>query len=252
MTLDDLRASLYEVHSEQATEGSSYVELRFSPRRFLVSGYSWQEVIGTVSNTVMAMREPEFRIILLLNRDSPESFVAETEAIIESGLPTTFVGLDLAGDEVRFPDVGRFKQCFSTAKKSGLCLTAHAGEFGSEASIWMALDELGAKRIGHGLASVRSHSLLRRLSTDEILMEVSVTSNLATGAIPEIGLHPLPKLLHSGIPVSLNTDVPVYTGATLQDEHRLAGSLLTEIPGWAELVDDASIKHAFRKGCGLA
>lgn len=248
MSLEDLQAFLYELQAEQATEGSSYVELRFSPRRFLINGYSWQEVLSTASNTVMAMRGPEVRLILLLNRDSPKSFVLEAETIIEAGLPPAFVGLDLAGDELRFPDITRFKRCFSIARRSGLCATIHAGEFGSEASIWEALDELGAKRIGHGIASIRSRSLLRRLCADKILLEVSITSNLATGAVSGASIHPLPTLFHSGIPISLNTDVPVYTGASLQDEHRLAGILLRDAPGWSQLIADATIKSAFCKG----
>jgi adenosine deaminase len=247
LSLEDLKDFLLELHTEQAREGSQYVELRFSPRRFIVDGYAWQEILFTVNETVMAMREPEIRTILLLNRDSPESFVREAETIIESGMPPAFVGVDLAGDEIRFPGTSIFRKCFLTAKATGLGVTVHAGEFGGEESIWMALDELGAQRIGHGLASVRSRSLLRRLRTDNILVEVSITSNLATGAIADASRHPLPTLMNWGVPVSLSTDVPVYARSSLQDEYRLANVLLGNIVNWPERMLDSAMRYAFRR-----
>jgi adenosine deaminase len=195
----------------------------------------------------MSMTEPEVRLILLVNRDSPEDFVLEVESTIESGLPPAFVGIDLAGDELRFPDVDPFKRCFSKGAKSGLGVTVHAGEFGGEANIWAALDELGAQRIGHGIASASSRSLLRRLSVDHILMELSITSNLALGAVPSADAHPLPDFMNWGIPVCVNTDVPVYTGASLHDEYDLAGALLRDVPNWFERLSDFSVKYAFRR-----
>lgn len=199
-SLEDLQAFLRELHDEQAHDGCSYVEVRLSPRRFLIDGYHWQDILSPASRTVMSMTEPEVRLILLVNRDSPEDFVLEVESMIESGLPRAFVGIDLAGDELRFPDVGPFKRCFSKGAKSGLGVTVHAGEFGGEANVWAALDELGAQQIGHGIASASSRSLLRRLSVDHILMELSITSNLALGAVPSADAHPLPDLMNWGIP----------------------------------------------------
>lgn len=50
----------------------------------------------------------------------------------------------------------------------------------------------------------------------------------------------------------VNTDVPVYTGASLQDEYDLAGTLLRDVPDWFERLSDFSLKYAFRKNGGIA
>ena len=63
-----------------------------------------------------------------------------------------FVGMDLADDEVAFP-ASPFAPLFQKAKAQGLGITVHAGEpnvKGAARNILVALDELGADRIGHG------------------------------------------------------------------------------------------------------
>src|ERR1039458_8087057 len=47
-------------------------------------------------------------------------------------------------------------------RKSGLHLTAHAGESMGPESVWAALG-LGAERIGHGIAAARDEELMRHL-----------------------------------------------------------------------------------------
>jgi adenosine deaminase len=224
--LDDLREFLLEVHSEQAREGFEYVELRIAPRRLLLDGCVWPDVLATCHETVIQLRAPEIRLILLINRDSSVEVVSECEELITRGLPGAFVGVDLAGDEVLYPDVTKFVGCFNAARDAGLGITVHAGEFGDERSVWTALEELGAERIAHGISTAGSRSLAARLERDNIPVEASLTSNLATGAITSIEMHPLAWLLERNVQVCLNTDVPVYTGASIQDEWRLAASLV--------------------------
>ena len=55
-----------------------------------------------------------------------------------------------------------------------------------------------------------------------IMIDVSVDSNLRTGVILEIAKHPLPLFLKHGLRVSLNTDDPFYFGNTLFSEYRQA------------------------------
>jgi adenosine deaminase len=109
---------------------------------------------------------------------------------------------------------------------AGLGVTVHAGEFGDSGNVWRALDQLGANRIGHGVSVVGCRQLARRLQQDQVLIEVSVTSNVALGAVPAPGSHPLPWLLEQGIPLSLNTDVPLHTGTELAAERQQAVRLI--------------------------
>ena len=163
---------------------------------------------------------------MLLNRDSSEQFVEEVRDVLTAGLPPSFVGIDLAGDEIKYCDVSKFVPAFSEARASGLGATVHAGEFGGPESIWRAIDELGAVRIGHGLAARSDPALMSRLAKERILLEISITSNIALGAVTASTRHPVCTFYDRGIPVSFNSDVPLHTGYGLADELRAATVLL--------------------------
>ncbi|MFI9391856.1 hypothetical protein ACIG53_13340 [Streptomyces bauhiniae] len=246
VTGQDLRRFLTDVHTEQRQQGVDHVELRLSPRRFLRDGMSWQEFTDTVQDCLAPLRDPVVRAVLLANRDSPAPFLAMvTERIAE--LPPVFTGVDLAGDEIPHPDVRPAVPFFRAAADSGLGRTVHAGEFGPAEHIWRALDELGAQRIGHGVSAATSSALLRRMARDGILLEVSLTSNAALGAVPGPGAHPLPAFLEAGVPVAFNSDVPLHTGRTLDDELRFAAAALGAAPEVIRDLQSRAARHRFTR-----
>jgi adenosine deaminase len=222
----DLTAFLEQVHAEQRAQGVDYVELRLSPRRFISDGMGWAEFFRLSDATLTGFADPTIRAVLLLNRDSTARFVEECREHVEHGLPSTFVGVDLAGDELSFPDTNPFRKLFGAARAEGLGVTVHAGEFGDLTDIWRAIDELGALRIGHGLAATASAALTDRLRRDAILVETSLSSNLTFGAVASLSDHPLRELVERDVPVCLNTDVPLHTGGSLHDEVAMAAELL--------------------------
>lgn len=243
--LSDLSCFIRELHAEQRAEGVSYVEMRLSPRRFLSPQTSLAAVLAEASRTASLLADPALRLVLLLNRDSSPDFIEICQGAIADGLPASFVGVDLAGDEIRFPDVRQFADCFLTARSAGLGVTVHAGEFGNEDSIWNAIEKLGATRIGHGVSIGGCHGLARRLSADRVLVESSVTSNIALGAVSSLAAHPLPWLLENGVAVCLNTDVPLHLGTKLEDEWRVASLLLRGDTGALESMERAARECSF-------
>ncbi|MEU9921995.1 hypothetical protein AB0H51_11970 [Streptomyces griseoluteus] len=246
VTRHDLGRFLADVHTEQRAQGVDHVELRLSPRRFLRDGMTWQEFTDTVQDRLAPLRDPVVRAVLLVNRDSPAPFLAMvTERIAE--LPPVFTGVDLAGDEIPHPDVRPAVPLFRAAADSGLGRTVHAGEFGPEEHIWRALDVLGAQRIGHGVSAAASSALLRRMARDGILLEVSLTSNVALGAVPGPAAHPLPAFLEAGVPVAFNSDVPLHTGRTLVDELRLASDASGAAPEVIRDLQSRAARHCFTR-----
>ena len=67
-------------------------------------------------------------------------------------------------------------------------------------------------------------------------MEVSLTSNLATGAVTDLAEHPIRTMVEHGVVVTLNSDDPPMFGTTLNREYELAAGLLDlDEAGAAEL-----------------
>lgn len=224
----DLAWLIPELHEEQGQQKVSYAEVRFSPRRFCAADQILGQVLEAASRAALPLRRPVVRLILLVNRNSSRSFIDACQREIAAGLPPAFVGLDLAGDERRFPDVSRFQRLFREARAARLGITVHAGEFGSERNIWRAIDELGAQRLGHALAAGERRALTNRLAADGIVVETAIGSNIALHAVDALDSHPLPLLVEQRVPVCLNTDIPLHVGTDLRSERELAGRLV----GW--------------------
>ena len=100
----------------------------------------------------------------------------------------------------------------------------HAGETTGPETIWDALLTLGAERIEHGITAVADPRLLAHLVEHDIALDVCPTSNVALQVVPGLESHPLPALLAAGVPVSLNTDCPLFVRTTTVDEYATAHS----------------------------
>jgi aminodeoxyfutalosine deaminase len=132
------------------------------------------------------------------------------------------VAFGIGGDEKRGP-AEWFRDVFKFARDGGLRLVCHAGETMGPESIWAALD-IGAERIGHGIAATRDPELLARLRAEEIPLEVCITSNVCTGVVRSLYEHPVRGLYEAGVPITINTDDPSFFHTTLTHELELAES----------------------------
>ena len=98
----------------------------------------------------------------------------------------------------------------------------HAGEVGGPESVWSAISELGATRIGHGIRCIEDPALVDYLGEHRIGLEVSMTSNLHIGVVDEYAHHPVRQMMESGLLVNLNTDDPAISGIDLHHEYEVA------------------------------
>jgi aminodeoxyfutalosine deaminase len=132
------------------------------------------------------------------------------------------VAFGLGGDESLGPPEW-FGEVCSFSRSEGLKLAIHAGETAGPGSIWGALN-LGAHRIGHGIRAVEDPALIRRLAEAQVPLEISITSNVATGLVGRLEEHPVRRLFEAGAPLTLNTDDPGLFRTTLTREYELAAS----------------------------
>jgi aminodeoxyfutalosine deaminase len=126
------------------------------------------------------------------------------------------VALGLGGREAQGPPEV-FAPWFEQARSEGLHSVPHAGEVIGPQSVWGALHQLGAERIGHGVRAIEDPHLVTYLAERQIPLEVCPWSNLCLGVYPSLLDHPLVHLSAAGVPLSVNSDDPSLFNTTLTD-----------------------------------
>jgi len=166
----------------------------------------------------------DFGVSLLWIFDAVRHFGAEAAAEVFNLAARlrdrNVVAIGIGGDEARGP-AEWFRDLYKKAAANGLHLTAHAGETTGPESIWGALN-IGAERIGHGLAAAQDPELLEVMAQKQVPVELCVSSNLRTGASPALTEHPIKKFFEHGLMITLNTDDPAMFQTSLNREYEIA------------------------------
>lgn len=222
--LDACRRVAYESVEDASCEGIDYIELRFSPWFMAEThGLNPTGVVEAVLDGAGAGARDfgiQVKLIGIISRTyGPEAGWRELEALLHhrDGL----VALDLAGDEARWPGA-LFVEHFARARDAGWRITVHAGESAGPESIWQALSELGAERIGHAVAAIEDPALLDYMAEHRICVESNLTSNVQTSTVPDYASHPIRRFLEHGLLVTLNTDDPGISAIDLPHEYEFA------------------------------
>lgn len=222
---DVIRRVVWEAIEDAAEDHIRYMELRFTPNALAkAQGYAHSDVIAWVIDTVKAA-EQEFRItvnlIASMNRHESLEVGAETLQAVLDCQDKHIVGLDLAGLEPGFP-ARPFGQFFRQAKKAGLGITIHAGEWEGPDNVQDAITNLRADRIGHGVRIVEDSEAVKIARQVGVFFEVCPTSNIQSGVVGGLGYHPVLDLHYLDMPITINTDDPAISQITLTDEYALA------------------------------
>lgn len=118
---------------------------------------------------------------------------------------TAFYSIDLYGDEFAQP-IENFKSIYRRAKKEGLCLKAHVGEWGSAEDVRRAVEELELHEVQHGISATQDESVVRFLADHHIRLNITPSSNVLLGRVPSMSDHPIGRLYRSGVDVTINSD----------------------------------------------
>ncbi len=224
LDFESCRRIAYENVGDACNEGIDYIELRFSPW-FMAERYQLnpQGVVEAVVDGVQSGVKDfgiQANLIGIISRTyGPEICMRELEALLTQ--KDTIVALDLAGDEAHYPGE-LFIEHFNRARSAGWHSCPHAGEAAGPESIWQAIRDLGAERIGHAVSAIQDPALIMYLADHQIGIETSLTSNVQTSTVSSYAAHPLKSFLKNGIRACINTDDPGISAVDISHEYEIA------------------------------
>lgn len=185
---------------------------------------------------------------------------AAHNAKIERNVP--IVGLDIAGMEEGYP-ASAHADAYDFATKKFLNKTVHAGEGYGPESIFQAITDLHAQRIGHGVhlftpEHVKAEknkddpdefveNLAEFVANNRICIEVCLSSNLQV--VPElkndITNHPFRKMLDRRLAVTICTDNCTVSKTDVVKELRLAADAFDLTPYQMKDIIVSGFKRSF-------
>ncbi len=224
-TREAVKRVAYEAVVDAAADNVRYLELRFNPAALAYAqNFSLHEVTEWVIEAVNRAQADTGILVRLLCTSVRHDSYDLARQVIDVAIAYRdhgIVGVDLAGDEVRYSALP-FAPLFRVAAEHGLGITVHAGEASGAANVREAVELLNAQRIGHGIHAIEDSNVIRLLRQRNITLEICPTSNLQTGVVDNFGLHPLRDLYVLGVNVTINTDDPSISDTTLTDEYLVA------------------------------
>ncbi len=233
-----------ECAQDLADDGVVYAEVRFAPELHLEGGLSLPEVVEAVQEGYRQGCEGRpIRVVSLLTAMRHAARSLEIAELAVHFRDKGVVGFDIAGAEAGYPP-SRHLAAFQHMQRANGHFTIHAGEAFGLPSIWEALQECHADRLGHGVRIVDDISIdtdgtatLGRLAQyvrdTRIPLEMCPSSNVQTGAAASIAEHPIGLLRRLQFRVTVNTDNRLMSGVSVSSE--LAALVEAFGYGWDDL-----------------
>lgn len=293
-----------ELCEDSFAEGVRYLEIRFAPQLLAHAHLPVAEVLAACARGIAAAErarnrqpdvarrgEPPFRAAILVcamrafaraygpayaamfdafpRLPFPElAALASTQVVEEAiaardeaGLPV--VGVDLAGQEKGYPAKAH-AAAYARAHEAFLGKTVHAGEDYGPESVFQAITDCRADRIGHGtwlFAATRVglkhpearkkyvERLVQYLAERRTTLEVCLSSNLQTmPAIRALTRHPFGQMLKARLSVTLCTDNRLVSRTTMVRELRLAADAFRLDPADLRRILIYGFKRSFFPG----
>ena len=301
---ENIERIAYELGQDAIAEGVRYLEVRFAPQLHANEKLTAQEAVRAVvrglrraqkeHNSSAAVKKGEdlefyFGIIACAMRNfnqfmSPyyaglikalsQSSKSEIFSIAslelakmvvklakEEKLPV--VGFDLAGEEAGYPAADHL-DAYRYVHKHFIRKPVHSGEAYGPESIFQAITDCYANRLGHGThlfaaemikdKKVKNkeeyvNSLADYIASERIGIEVCLTSNLQTlPQIKSVKDHPIKEMIKRGLPVSINTDNRLVSNTTVTKEMELLVRNVNLTPKDLKNIVIAGFKSGFFPG----
>lgn len=214
----------YEMVEDAARDRVRYLEVRYCPWLSRRQGLSMERALEAELSG-LARGERDFgvvaRVINCSLRHYDPAVSLDIARLSVAYRDRGVVAFDLAGGEAGRP-AREHAAAFDAALEGNLAITVHAGEAAGADSIADAVRRCHADRIGHGTRLHEDPELLRYVRDRRILLEINITSNVQTHAVPRASAHPVRRYFDDGVAVTLCTDGWLMCGVSLSDEYWLA------------------------------
>lgn len=293
-----------ELTEDNIAEGVRYIEIRFAPQLHVHDELEMPAILKAVDagvrrgaaahNQSAAVREgrdipfaygiiacamraiapgmsPYFKRLFSLFPNAPHKELctlaslemARQAVAIRDAFGIPIVGFDLAGEEAGFP-AAYHTDAYQYAHRHFMRKTVHAGEAYGPESIFQAITDCQANRIGHGTFLFAAdciqdenikdpqayvESLSDYIASQRITLEVCVTSNLQTNpAFETLADHPVWRMISEDLAVSICTDNRLVSRTSVSEElERVAHTFPLSQTQFKNLIS-AGFKGAFFAG----
>lgn len=219
-TEEALETVAYEIVQQCAEQNVKYVEVRFAPHLHTQEGLSIERIYEAVIRG-LKRGEKQYNVvsrcigIILRGHDTKNQF--ETVEIGVKYFGKGLVAVDLAGAESLFPPE-LYVAPFAKAEELHIPITIHAGEAAGASSIWTAVSQLHAIRIGHGVRLNEDKKIFNDIKQLQTPLEFCPISNIQTKAVSGWEQYPIKSYLEQGIKVTVNTDNLTVSNTNLTKE----------------------------------
>lgn len=127
-------------------------------------------------------------------------------------------GIDLHGRE-DLPMEDWTAEVWRVNREAGRTVKAHAGEFGGPENVRRVIEELGVRRVQHGVRAAEDTELIEFARDAGVIFDMCPISNLKLRVVPSLAEHPIRRMLAAGVRCTVSTDDPFSFGNTLEDEY---------------------------------
>ena len=274
---EHLERIAYEMAQDNQAEGVRYIEVRFAPQLHINKSMDMKTVISSVNKgllkaqqefnqqpQIISGKEPPFYYAIIVSAlrsfgsysEYYTNFInsllySDTKTItglcslelargavnIRDNMGIPIMGFDLAGAEKGNPAKDH-SAAFQYAHQHFMAKTVHAGEAYGPPSIFQAITDLHAERIGHGYFlfdktkfednKIKNkekyiENLSQYIADRRVTIEVCLTSNLQTNPLLEkIEDHSFKKMVEQKLSTTICTDNRTVSKTTVTNEILLA------------------------------
>ena len=177
------------------------------------------EIIGAILSA--APPGLEVRVFAGMRRDAYDGALRGTIDALEGW--DSLAGVDLHVFEQMATEPWAFG-VWERLRKAGKVTKCHAGEFDGAARVREAIQQLGVRRVQHGVRAVEDPAVVRLAAEEGATFDVCPLSNVGLRVVPDIASHPIRRLMQAGVNCTVSTDDPLCFANTLLEEYAALAS----------------------------